>query len=215
MPNTIPEGFIPVSDAFEQAVSALADFSQLSIDQTASDDEQRDYFNKHDEIVRGVAKKMRKAIADRGLPLFIDTPNGPRELVERKEWGELAFGVPNIENLSHHLTNPGVDTDGQPSLLKISDFRDWLTAHNPNNSSALVDTSTSSSPALNMPKEMSELDAVVSWSTWTERTGEYTGSQKRFLEQLESRPGIVPKRHSHGRGFYGLRVLSSAVGDTW
>jgi hypothetical protein len=160
MPNTIPEGFIPVSDAFEQAVSALADFSQLSIDQTASDDEQRDYFNKHDEIVRGVEKKMRKAIADRGLPLFIDTPNGPRELVERKEWGELAFGVPNIENLSHHLTNPGVDTDGQPSLLKISDFRDWLTAHNPNNSSALVDTSTSSSPALNMPKEMSELDAA-------------------------------------------------------
>ena len=58
-------------------------------------------------------------------------------------------------------------------------------------------------------------DLFVSWSTWTERTGEYTGSQKRFLERLESRPGIVPKRHSHGRGFYGLRVLSSAVGDTW
>jgi hypothetical protein len=160
MPYTIPEGFIPVSDAFEQAVSELADFSQLSIDQTASDDEQRDYFNKYDEIVRGVEKKMRRAVADRGLPLFIDTPNGPRELVERKEWGELAFGVPNIENLSHHLTNPGVDTDGQPSFLKISDFRDWLTAHNSNNSSALVDAPTSSSPALNMPKEMSELAAA-------------------------------------------------------
>jgi hypothetical protein len=68
MPNTIPEGFIPVSDAFEQAVSALADFSQLSIDQTASDDEQRDYFNKHDEIVRGASLYLwRRAPGERSL----------------------------------------------------------------------------------------------------------------------------------------------------
>ena len=158
MADTIPEGFIPVGDAFEQAVSALADFSQLSIGQT--DDEQRDYFNKHDEIERGVEEEMREAIANRDLPLFIDTPNGPRKLVEREKWRELAFGVPNIENLSHHLTNPGIDTDGKPCFLKISDFQDWLTGHNPNNSNALIDTPTSSSPALNMPKKMSELDAA-------------------------------------------------------
>ena len=55
----------------------------------------------------------------------------------------------------------------------------------------------------------------ASWSAWTEKTGEYTGSQKRFLERLETRSGIIPKRHSHGRGYYGLRLQSGATGDTW
>ena len=49
-------------------------------------------------------------------------------------------------------------------------------------------------------------DLFASWSAWTQKAGEYTGSLKRFLERLETRPGIVPKRHSYGRGFYGLRL---------
>ena len=32
-------------------------------------------------------------------------------------------------------------------------------------------------------------DLFASWSAWTQKTGEYTGSQKRFLERLETRPG--------------------------
>jgi putative DNA primase/helicase len=58
-------------------------------------------------------------------------------------------------------------------------------------------------------------DLFASWSAWTQKTGEYTGSQKRFLERLEARPGIMPKRHKHGRGFCGLRLRSGAMGDTW
>ena len=49
-------------------------------------------------------------------------------------------------------------------------------------------------------------DLFASWSAWAQKAGEYTGSLKRFLERLETRPGIVPKRHSYGRGFYGLRL---------
>jgi putative DNA primase/helicase len=58
-------------------------------------------------------------------------------------------------------------------------------------------------------------DLFASWSAWTEKTGEHAGSLKRFLERLETRPGMMSKRHSHGRGFYGLRLLSSTTGDTW
>ena len=50
------------------------------------------------------------------------------------------------------------------------------------------------------------MNLFASWSAWTQKAGEYTGSLKRFLERLETRPGMVPKRHSHGRGFYGLRL---------
>jgi putative DNA primase/helicase len=58
-------------------------------------------------------------------------------------------------------------------------------------------------------------DLFASWSAWAQRTGEYTGSLKRFLERLETRPGIIPKRQSHGRGFYGLRLRPVTLGDTW
>jgi putative DNA primase/helicase len=58
-------------------------------------------------------------------------------------------------------------------------------------------------------------DLFASWSAWAERAGEYAGSLKRFLERLETRPGIIAKRHSHGRGLYGLRLRSATTGDTW
>jgi putative DNA primase/helicase len=48
----------------------------------------------------------------------------------------------------------------------------------------------------------------ASWSTWAEKTGEYVGSQRRFVERLESR-GITPLRRHEGRGLTGLRLLSN------
>jgi putative DNA primase/helicase len=47
----------------------------------------------------------------------------------------------------------------------------------------------------------------ASWSTWADKTGEYVGSQRRFVERLESR-GITPLRRHDGRGFTGIRLLS-------
>ncbi|TXL75632.1 hypothetical protein FHP25_13335 [Vineibacter terrae] len=49
-------------------------------------------------------------------------------------------------------------------------------------------------------------EMFASWKGWTERTGEPTGSQKRFVHTLEAR-GFAPKRDSRGaRGFAGLRL---------
>lgn len=48
----------------------------------------------------------------------------------------------------------------------------------------------------------------ASWSTWADKAGEYVGSQRRLSDRLEAR-GISPMRKRDGRGFAGLRLLSS------
>jgi putative DNA primase/helicase len=45
----------------------------------------------------------------------------------------------------------------------------------------------------------------ASWSAWATRSGEFVGSQKRFVERLENRPGMEPSRPLNVRGFRGLR----------
>jgi putative DNA primase/helicase len=57
------------------------------------------------------------------------------------------------------------------------------------------------------------IDLYASWSAWAQKAGEYVGAQKKFVERLESRPGISAKRQRYGgsdnpqRGFLGLRLL--------
>jgi putative DNA primase/helicase len=46
----------------------------------------------------------------------------------------------------------------------------------------------------------------ASWSAWATKSGEFVGSLKRFVERLENRPGIEPKRPQNVRGFLGLRL---------
>jgi putative DNA primase/helicase len=48
----------------------------------------------------------------------------------------------------------------------------------------------------------------ASWMEWAEKAGEYVGSQKQFIGRLEAK-GFEEKRHSHGRGFLGLRLNSN------
>ena len=56
------------------------------------------------------------------------------------------------------------------------------------------------------------IDLFASWSAWAQKAGEYVGAQKKFVERLESRPGISAKRQRYGgsdnpqRGFLGLRL---------
>lgn len=47
------------------------------------------------------------------------------------------------------------------------------------------------------------------WRSWTEATGEYTGSQKRFSQRLEDK-GFTKVRRNKSRGFSGIRL----VGDS-
>jgi len=45
----------------------------------------------------------------------------------------------------------------------------------------------------------------ASWMTWANKTGEYVGSQTRFVQALETR-GLTFNRRNKGRGFLGLRL---------
>jgi hypothetical protein len=72
---------------------------------------------------------MRDALADGLLQTFIQASNNAVErLVEREEWRQEAFGIPNIESVADPVLNPGVDTEGRPVLVRINDFREWLTS---------------------------------------------------------------------------------------
>jgi putative DNA primase/helicase len=52
----------------------------------------------------------------------------------------------------------------------------------------------------------------ASWMTWANKTGEYVGSQKRFVQALETR-GLTFSRRNKGRGFLGLGLRSVYYGD--
>ena len=45
----------------------------------------------------------------------------------------------------------------------------------------------------------------ASWKTWAEASGEYVGSQRRFVQNLETR-GVTPERTKRARGFRGFRI---------
>lgn len=48
-------------------------------------------------------------------------------------------------------------------------------------------------------------DLYASWKVWADRTGEFAGSTKRFVQQLETR-GFHYLRKMNGRGFTGLEI---------
>ena len=130
MAHSYPDGYIPLADAFAQALAALEDCDSIArlLDEATREDERDDLINKYDAKKRGVERLMRNAIADGELHTFIKVPNGQIErLTEREDWRKEAFGVPGLGNVPHHLINPGVNTDAQPVLLEINNFQDWLT----------------------------------------------------------------------------------------
>jgi putative DNA primase/helicase len=47
----------------------------------------------------------------------------------------------------------------------------------------------------------------ASWKAWTERTGEFTGTQRRFSDNLVNRGINGHRDKAEGRGFIGLRIL--------
>jgi putative DNA primase/helicase len=50
------------------------------------------------------------------------------------------------------------------------------------------------------------------WSRWATGAGEYVGSQRRFVQALETR-GFVPERRRTGRGFAGIELLPPSMGE--
>lgn len=52
----------------------------------------------------------------------------------------------------------------------------------------------------------STTDLYRSWNAWADRSGEYAGSTKRFVQNLETR-GFSALRKTYGRGFEGLSLI--------
>jgi putative DNA primase/helicase len=48
-------------------------------------------------------------------------------------------------------------------------------------------------------------DLFASWKEWADKAGEYAGTMKRFVQNLEMH-GLVPERKNHARGFRGFRI---------
>jgi putative DNA primase/helicase len=50
-----------------------------------------------------------------------------------------------------------------------------------------------------------------SWKAWAERAGEYVGTQRRFLQSLETKPGagVVWERRKHARGYRGRCITAT------
>jgi hypothetical protein len=130
MVHTYPDDeFIPLAGAFEQVVtpSELCTAACQSIGSAATQAERDDAFERYDQAKRQIEKAMRTAIADGKLPVFRRASNNQIErIVDPTGFRHKSFGIPDIENIPHHLTSPGPDTDGQPVLLKKSDFHAWL-----------------------------------------------------------------------------------------
>jgi putative DNA primase/helicase len=57
----------------------------------------------------------------------------------------------------------------------------------------------------------SSTDLFQDWKRWAERAGEPARTQKRFVQDLETR-GFQPERHRTGRGFQGLRLVPEMAG---
>ena len=53
-------------------------------------------------------------------------------------------------------------------------------------------------------------ELFASWSEWAQKNGEHIGKRRAFLDRLDRRPGIEPKRYNNGRGFLGLRLRSAS-----
>ena len=96
MVHTYPEGFIPVGDAFAQALELIEDYTALrrAIDEATKDAELHEHINKYDASVRRVENLMRNALADGHLQAFTRGLNGQIEqIVDREEFRRnlLAF----------------------------------------------------------------------------------------------------------------------------
>jgi len=133
-----PKIFIPLGDAYQQAFDAIEGWTPGVAN---NDVELHEQLNKRDAAERKVEGLMRDALADGLLCPFIRATNGPieklvyREESDREKWRKESFGVPGIQNVPDHLTNPGPNTDGRTVFLSTSNFKQWLAPHSTNKQS--------------------------------------------------------------------------------
>jgi hypothetical protein len=140
--TSFPPNFIPIVDAFYEAVAALepAEISgrakDLEIVGRAKDlskaelvefqDELDEFYPRKDEAERKTERLFRDALADGLIDAWVKEGTEMQVLSDdRESWRPMAFGVPGFESRTHHLTNPGPN-DERPVVVERRQFETWL-----------------------------------------------------------------------------------------
>jgi putative DNA primase/helicase len=161
----------------------------------------------HRPGLRGVDEAIRRRM--NLLPFTVTIPAGDRdpELPEklRKEWpGILAWAIEGcLEWREHGLCAPVAVTAATADYLDAEDaLAGWLAE------CCMADPDVNADP---LPSSL----FYSSWRTWAERSGEYVGSQKRFVQAMVSK-GYQSERITRDpdKGKMGLRGLRFCPDDS-
>jgi hypothetical protein len=132
--TSFPPNFIPIVDAFNEAVEKLAlpvaAGPDISLPGTAEFEDEFDVFaQRQDEAARAVERLMRDALADGDLDPWVVGPTGMEILFDgvdgRESWRQEALGAPGFEHRTHHLTSPGPNDD-RAVFLDRTALRGWI-----------------------------------------------------------------------------------------
>ena len=134
-----PPNFIPIVDAFNQAVDRLS--PQIAAGRGSERPQPgRTYrLRRHARRIlsteRRGGKASREAVSGRAcrwLRKGVGQESGDRAMEElidavsgREAWRQMAVGIPGFELRTHHLTNPGPN-DERPIFIERGQFEAWI-----------------------------------------------------------------------------------------
>lgn len=127
--TSFPPNFIPIVDAFDQAVEALAPvdivrWARAPIEAGFVEFDQAQ-LAEFDEAKRKVERLFRDALADGLIDAWVNGGQGMEKLSDRESWRTTPVGLPGFEPRTHHLTNPGPN-DEREVFVELGQLKTWL-----------------------------------------------------------------------------------------
>jgi hypothetical protein len=128
--SSFPPNFIPIVDAFTEAVEKLAPAPTAEPDPTDLGEEEFDrefgeFAQQRDEAKRKVERLFRDALAEGALDAWVQCGAEMQILSDRESWHPEAFGLPGFEPRTHHLTNPGPNDDREVFIERRT-LKAWI-----------------------------------------------------------------------------------------
>jgi hypothetical protein len=127
--TSYPPNFIPIVDAFDQAVEALAPIdivrwakAPIEPDFLEFDQAKLDEF---DEANRKIDRLFRDALADGVIDPWVNGVHGMEKLSDRESWRTRPVGLPGFEPRTHHLTNPGPNEEREV-FIERGQLKTWI-----------------------------------------------------------------------------------------
>jgi hypothetical protein len=131
--TSFPPNFIPIVDAFDKAVDALAPVEGVAKDPNdlskaelvEFEDELDEFSQRKNEAERKVERLFRDALAGGLLDTWVNGRQGMEMLSDREDWRPKAFGAPGFEPRTHHVTNPGPN-DEREVFIERGQLKTWI-----------------------------------------------------------------------------------------